>query len=199
LGNLILAARAHGLLVAGGGHGMAAGFTVEQAKLAAFQEFLEEQARRIITAEKIVPTLVLDAAPPLSALTADLATTLEKLAPFGAGNPQPRLLLENVLLLKVDMLGTSGQHLRLLLGDGTRQTAPVKAMAFRCGDGELGQFLLEHRGRRVDIAGTLQRDTWGGADKAQIFVEDARGARGEKMADASAVSFNIFKKETMRT
>jgi single-stranded-DNA-specific exonuclease len=173
LGNLVLAARQQGILVAGGGHAMAAGLTVAEHKLPTLVEFLDARIRQQLASSPIEPTLHLDADAPLSAVTSGLASTLERLAPFGMGNAQPRFSFRDILILQADFMGANGAHLRLLLGTGDKQTPPVKAVAFRAFEGDLGQFCLERRGRRVHLAGTIQRDTWGGADKAQVIVDDA--------------------------
>jgi single-stranded-DNA-specific exonuclease len=185
LGNLVLAARQQGYLVAGGGHAMAAGLTIEAKKISAFTDFLNDRVRQQLAATPLEPTLAIDAVAPLSAITAELATTLERLAPFGMGNAQPRFAFHDVLLLQAEPMGAQGAHLRLLLGTGSQQIPPVKAVCFRAFEGDLGQFLLERRGRRVHLAGTIQRDTWGGANKAQVFVDDAMAVEAVSASHAA--------------
>src|SRR5260370_10169286 len=93
LGAAIIAARQEGLLINGGGHAMAAGFTVEEGKIGALREFLAARIEAAIGAETPTAQLTVDGAiAPLGA-TSELLALIEQLAPFGAGNPQPRFAL----------------------------------------------------------------------------------------------------------
>ena len=91
IGPAIIAARQAGLLINGGGHAMAAGFTVAAAKLDAFREFLVERLGDGLDRERRVPELRVDGVITLGAAQADLIRHIERLAPFGAGNPEPEL------------------------------------------------------------------------------------------------------------
>ena len=97
IGALVMAAKEKGLLTKGGGHNMAAGFSLEEKNLEAFRRFAGEYAERALGKEKIVPTLEIDGVIGLSAATPEFADKLSLLEPFGAGNPEPRLMLGGAL------------------------------------------------------------------------------------------------------
>lgn len=170
LGRAVIAAREAGLLMAGGGHAMAAGFTLAEEKLPAFRAFLVERLRAQLDAGGIVPTLELDGALDVGAASADLVATLAQCGPYGAGNEEPRFVVANCRVARADVVGSG--HVRLFLS-GASGVGRLKAIAFRCVDGELGQMLLNASGRLLHVAGTLRADTWQGRTEAQLVVDDA--------------------------
>ena len=169
LGNAIIAAREAGIIEKGGGHAMAAGFEVAEARLSDLQAFLHARFVSHMNGEALVPVLALDAALQPRAATTDLITMLERMGPFGSGKAEPRFAFPNVRLAFADVVG--GAHLRLQLegADGAR----LKAIAFRCIDTDLGARLTSARGLRLHVAGHLRRDTWQGRDNVQLIVEDS--------------------------
>jgi single-stranded-DNA-specific exonuclease len=173
LGSAVVAARQAGLLVNGGGHPMAAGFTVEAAKLGALRDFLAGRAAAALGDAMLAPELAIDGVLAAGAATPELMALLERLAPFGTGNPEPRFAFPNLRVLRAEIVG--GQHLRCILGDGAG-TARLKAIAFRCLEGGLGPALLHGQGRNFHVAGHLRGDHWQDRDQVQLVVEDAAPA-----------------------
>ncbi len=172
LGAAIIAARQAGVLKAGGGHAMAAGFTVLRDKLDAFRTFLADRLQAQLTGE-LVPILELDGALDCAGCTTDLIDTLKQLGPFGAGNPEPRFAVTNARIIKADVVGNG--HVRVIL-KGASGTS-LKAIAFRAADSDMGQALLASRGEAFHLAGTLRADTWQGSTSVQLVIEDAATAR----------------------
>jgi single-stranded-DNA-specific exonuclease len=173
LGSAVIAARQAGLLVNGGGHPMAAGFTVEAQHLHALRDFLAERAQAALGDSILAPELSIDGLLAAGAATPELMTLLERLAPFGTGNVEPRFAFPNLRVLRAEVVG--GQHLRCILGDGGG-TARLKAVAFRCLEGALGPALLHGQGRNFHLAGHLRGDHWQDRDDVQLMVEDAAPA-----------------------
>lgn len=169
IGALVMAAKEKGLLTKGGGHNMAAGFSLEEKNLEAFRRFAGEYAERALGKEKIVPTLEIDGVIGLSAATPEFADKLSLLEPFGAGNPEPRLMLGGVRIIRSDIVGSG--HVRCVLGSFAGGS--LKAMAFRAADSEVGKALLNHRGEPFNLAGNLRKDTWMGRTQVQFVIEDA--------------------------
>ena len=169
IGALVMAAKEKGLLTKGGGHNMAAGFSLEEKNLEAFRRFAGEYAERALGKEKIVPTLEIDGVIGLSAATPEFADKLSLLEPFGAGNPEPRLMLGGVRIIRSDIVGSG--HVRCVLGSFAGGS--LKAMAFRAADSEVGKALLNHRGEPFNLTGTLRKDTWMGRTQVQFVIEDA--------------------------
>ena len=175
LGPAVIAARQAGLLINGGGHAMAAGFTVAAERLDALREFLVERLGDGLDRGRLVPELRVDAALSLGAAQAELISHIERLAPFGAGNPEPRFVLPAVRVVHTEGVGNG--HLRCTLANPL-DTARLRAIAFRTVGTPLGQFLAETRGAAVHVAGHLRRDTWRGGDAVQLLIDDAAPAIG---------------------
>jgi single-stranded-DNA-specific exonuclease len=153
---------------------MAAGFTVERGRISALRDFLDARIEEAIGAEKLVPELALDGAIAPGGATLDLAATIEKLGPFGAGNAEPRFAIPSVRVLRADVVG--GAHVRCILGDPSGGPTRLKAIAFRCLDGALGPALLQGGGALLHVAGTLRCDEWQGERRVQLCLEDAAPA-----------------------
>jgi single-stranded-DNA-specific exonuclease len=169
LGAAIVAARQAGLLVNGGGHKMAAGLTIAPEAIETFATFLAERLAGAVAAAGAERALAVDAALSADGATGDLLGHVERLAPFGVGNPEPRFVLAGARLGYVDAVGTAHLRLAVPLARGGR----LKAMAFRSLGTPLGQALQEQRGRVVHLAGHLRADRWQGRDDVQFIVEDA--------------------------
>ena len=173
LGPAVIAARQAGLLINGGGHAMAAGFTVAAGKIEALREFLVERLGNGLDHERLVPELRVDGALSLGAAQAGLISHIERLAPFGAGNPEPRFAFTRVAVAHAEVVGSG--HLRCILADPL-DAARLRAIAFRAAGTPLGQFLGETRGITIHLAGHLRRDSWVGGDAVQLFIDDAAPA-----------------------
>jgi len=173
LGAAIIAARDHGLLVAGGGHAMAAGLTVAADRIEALGEWLDDRLGEAVARASGERTTLLDLAVAPRGLTPELVETLDSAGPFGVGWPGPRVAVGPVHLVKADVVGEN--HLRLIAGgaDG----ASLKAIAFRMADSDMGQALLHGaRGRRLWLAGRAKIDDWGPRRQAELHLEDAAWA-----------------------
>ncbi len=173
LGAAIIAAREAGLLVAGGGHAMAAGLTVDPTRLSALAEFLDERLGAAVIAAQAGQSLQLDLAVAPGGLVPPLVETLESAGPYGMGWPGPRVAVGPVRLVKADLVGKD--HVRLIVrGD---DGASFKAVAFRQAETELGQALLNRaQGRRFWLAGRAKIDDWGSRPTAELHIDDAAWA-----------------------
>jgi len=173
LGAAIIGAREHGLLVAGGGHAMAAGLTVDPAMLDPLGDWLDERLAAQVARAMEERAMLLDLALAPGGLTPSLVETLESAGPFGVGWPGPRVAVGPVRLIKADVVGTG--HVRLIAGG--RDGASFKAIAFRAAESELGQALLHGaKGRSLWLAGRAKIDDWGSRPQAELHVEDAAWA-----------------------
>ena len=175
LGPAVIAARQAGLLVSGGGHAMAAGFTVTGDRIEALRAFLAERLGDGIDRERLVPELAIDGALSAAGATAGLIGHLDALSPFGAANPEPRFAFPGVQLKHVEPVG--GGHLRCTFVDalGADATGPARlnAIAFRTAETPLGRFLAGARGRAIHVAGHLRRDLYRGGEAVQLLIDDA--------------------------
>lgn len=170
LGAAIIAAREAGLLVAGGGHAMACGLTVDPVHLPALADWLDARLAREISGARASQSLLLDLSLSPGGLTPDLVETLDRAGPFGVGWPGPRVAVGPVRLVKCDMVGTD--HVRMIAAGADGRS--FKAIAFRAAQTGLGQALLHGaKGRQFWLAGRARIDDWGSRPAAELHVEDA--------------------------
>ena len=172
LGAAILAAKETGLLVAGGGHAMAAGLTVEKTKVDALGAFLNERLAADVERASGDKSLLIDAVLAPRGINPLWCDAIDSAGPYGAGWPAPRVATGPVRIVESGIVGTD--HLRLIVAgeDGAR----FKAIAFRAAETELGQTLLNARGRKLWLAGRAKRDDWGSRPAAELHLEDAAWA-----------------------
>jgi single-stranded-DNA-specific exonuclease len=170
LGAAVLAAKDSGLLVAGGGHAMAAGLTLPPGGLEPFRAFINERLEADVAKARGDRALLLDALLAPGGVAGALCDALDAAGPYGAGWPSPRVAAGPVRLLKTGIVGDG--HVRGLgCGDDGKT---FKWIAFRSAATELGQALLSSPGdQRWWLAGTIKRDEWNGGNAAEMHLEDA--------------------------
>ncbi len=173
LGAAVLEARREGLLSTGGGHAMAAGFTLPVDRIEPFHAFLEERLSAASLLPR-TPDLRVEGMMAVPGATVELAAQVARLAPFGAGNEEPVFVLPRARVVRADRIGKDGTTLRVMV-EGEGGGARLKAMAFRAADGALGQALAA-RGGPLHLAGQLRAEEWNGATTACFVLMDAAAA-----------------------
>jgi single-stranded-DNA-specific exonuclease len=173
LGAAVLAAKDMGLLIAGGGHAMAAGLTIAEDKIDAFAEFLDQRMAEDVTKSRSDRALQLDAVVAPGGVTPAFVEALEAGGPYGMGWPAPRIATGPVRIIKADIVGTD--HVRAIVaGEDGRS---LKTIAFRAADTPLGQAVLGAGStRKLWIAGRAKIDDWGPRPAAELHLEDAAWA-----------------------
>jgi single-stranded-DNA-specific exonuclease len=172
LGNAVIEARHRGLLLAGGGHRMAAGLTIASDKIEEFGAFLGEWLRDDVNAATRNPAYHIDGVLSVGGATATLVDAVEAAGPFGPGNPGVKFVIADARIVRADIVGEN--HVRLILQGG--EGANIKAIGFRMADDAIGQTLLNGGGRSFHLAGKLKRDDWQGGDKVELVLDDAAPA-----------------------
>ncbi|HEU0310231.1 MAG TPA: single-stranded-DNA-specific exonuclease RecJ, partial [Sphingomicrobium sp.] len=173
MGAAVLAAKDSGLLIAGGGHAMAAGLTIAPGGIGALRDFLNERMAADVEAALGGRSLLLDALMAPGGVTGGLCDALDAAGPYGAGWPAPRIAAGPARLLRPGIVGNG--HVRAIAcGDDGRS---FKLIAFRAAETDLGQGLLSSPAdRRWWLAGTIKRDEWNGGNAAEMHLEDAAPA-----------------------
>lgn len=168
IGAAIRDALAEGHLVKGGGHVMAAGLTVERAKLGRLRGFLEERLAAAVADVPASAALDIDGALTASGATLDLVELLERAGPYGSGNPAPVFAFPAHRVLYADLAGHDHVRCTLVHGDGTQ----LRAVAFRALSTVMGETLLKERDRPLHVAGRLTVDDYNGRRGAQLMIDD---------------------------
>ncbi|SRR5579862_127234 len=162
IGAVVRAAKEAGVVESGGGHAMAAGFSLMQSRREAFHAFLAAQDFAVTDALDLNVDAMISGAS--EALVRDIAHA----GPFGAGNPEPVFAVADARVAYADVVGQD--HVKLRLEGG------LDAIAFRCADQPLGKGLLASRGKRIHAAGRLRTDAWNGRVRVQLHLDDAAAA-----------------------
>ena len=171
LGAAVIAARQAGILATGGGHAMAAGFSLAEDRIAAFHGFLDER----LAAARSLPSaadLAVEGTLAVPGCTTEMAAHLARLAPFGNGNEEPVLILPRARVVRADRVGREAATIRAFVegeGGGTR----LKAVMFRAREGPLAAALLGHGAVPLHLAGHLRAEEWNGTVSASFIVTDA--------------------------
>ena len=173
MGAAVLAAKDSGLLIAGGGHAMAAGLTVAPGGVEPLRSFLDARMASDVEAALGGRSLLLDALLAPGGVSGALCDALDAAGPYGAGWPAPRVAAGPARLMRPGIVGNG--HVRAIAcGDDGRS---FKLIAFRAAETELGQALLSSPpDKRWWLAGTIKRDEWNGGDAAEMHLEDAAPA-----------------------
>jgi single-stranded-DNA-specific exonuclease len=172
LGASIQKLAAEGLLIKGGGHKMAAGLTVEEAKIEPAMARLSELLGKQGAGDLGPADLRLDGALMPSGASVELIEQIDRAGPYGAGAPGPRYAFADVQITFAKPVGES--HLKLSFSDG--MGAKIDAISFGAFDGPLGPALLNHGGARFHLAGRLEINQWQGRRSVQLRLEDAARA-----------------------
>lgn len=166
LGELISGAAKSGLLLSGGGHAMAAGLSMDPARLDELLVYLEERTQGTTRELAEARVLEIDGALSPGAATGELLDLVERIGPFGSNAPEPLFAVPNVRAAGARRVGENHMAFDMVGEDGSR----VRAIAFRVADGPEG--LAIQRGDAIHVAGRLRPDTWRGPGKVQIEVAD---------------------------
>ena len=159
----------HDLFERHGGHSQAAGFTIRTERLPQLREQLNAVAQRELDGHSFDKVIEVDAVIPLNLADWQTLGWVQKMEPFGIGNPAPAFRSNGVRLRQVRRVGSD--HLKLSVTDG-RLTWP--AIAFR--QGARADELAE--GDRVDLVYNLEDQTWNGEHTLQLVVKDLRHSTG---------------------
>ncbi len=173
LGAAVLAAKDSGLLIAGGGHAMAAGLTVAPGGVEALRAFLCERLASDIGQAVGARAFLLDTALAPGGVVGGLCDELDDGGPYGAGWPSPKVAAGPARLMRVGIVGNG--HVRgIACGDDGKS---FKWIAFRSAGTALGEALLASPGdKKWWLAGSIKRDEWNGGNAAEMHLDDVAPA-----------------------
>ena len=172
LGAAVHAAYDAGLLLAGGGHAMAAGLTVRPSAVPELRSFLGEHLAVERADALAADALEIDALVCAGAAGRSLWSAFQRMTPFGPGNPEPVFAAPAVRVERA--MAMKGGHVRCVLVDDAG--ARLRAVAWRAAETDLGRRLLAADGA-LHVAGRLRPDDWMGREAVEIEIEDVADPR----------------------
>lgn len=152
-----------------GGHSHAAGISITRGNVAELVRRLNEHAASCLCDDDLLPTLKIDAELPSSEISLELLQELARLEPFGAGNPRP-MFASNDFQLATDPLAMKEKHLKLRLATPAGNT--IEAVWWDGVEHLAGRTLKV--GERIEMAYTVEPNTWRGTTRLQLMVKDLR-------------------------
>jgi len=168
MGTAIIAARAEGILDAGGGHAMAAGLTVSEEKIPKFQAFIDGYLRESVIEARKNSALKIDALLNPSAVGMDLIAEIDRVGPYGAKMPEPLFAFADMRVTFAQRL--NGGHVRCAFEDGSGTR--LAGIAFRAEETGIAEVLLAPNPPNVHIAARLKENTWKDRTKIDVQISD---------------------------
>lgn len=149
-----------------GGHPMAAGMTLSMHDVDELRNRLIKQAKTCLTPEDFLPVTSIDLTAALDEISLETVEMLSTLAPFGVGNPSPRILIEDVPIREMKKIGSQSNHLKLQVGNG--EMSVLDCIGFQKGSllDEMTPYSL------LSLVGQIQLNEWNGYRKPQLLLED---------------------------
>ena len=168
IGSAIISATQENILLKGGGHKMAGGFSLNVKNIQKFKDFIIRKFKNINEDLSREKPLYLDSIISPTALNIDFFNKVNVLAPFGSGNPEPKFIIEDLKTVNSKIVGE--KHIKsVLVGlDGTS----FKTIAFNAVENDLGGYLLKKNNKSFNIAGKLSLNEWKGQSNVEFIIDD---------------------------
>ena len=183
IGSVIISAAQEKILIKGGGHKMAGGFSIEMKNVDKFKKFIFKKFNMLNKNFTIQKTLLLDSKIAASAVNLDFFEKINILSPFGSGNPEPKFVIENVKSVNSKIVGD--KHIKSVLVGIEGST--IKTIAFNAVDNELSSYLLKKSNVIFNIAGKLSLNEWRGQKNVEFIIDDISVNKNSKNTVPSSI------------
>jgi single-stranded-DNA-specific exonuclease len=168
IGSVIIAATQEKILIKGGGHKMAGGFSIKIENINFFKNFVFRKFKGINENLKSEKPLLLDSIIAPSAVNLEFYNKVALLSPFGSGNPEPKFIIEDVKTINGKIVGE--KHIKsVLIG---KDGFTIKSIAFNATENDLGSYLLKKSNKLFNIAGKLSLNEWKGQSNVEFIIDD---------------------------
>jgi len=168
IGSIIIGAVQNGLLIKGGGHKMAAGFTIDMKKIEEFKEFVYRKFKSVNINLEDKKKYFFDVEIAPSAVNLDFFDKINLLSPFGSGNTEPKFLIQNLKAVNSKIVGE--KHIKSVLIGSDSST--LKTICFNCIETELSSYLLKKNTKNFNIVGKLSLNEWRGQKNVEFIIDD---------------------------
>ena len=165
IGRSIKSALDNDIIIAGGGHNMAAGFTLKKSNLKYFKDFISKDFSKTCTLQN--HTFFYDSEISSLAFNFDFYTDIKKLEPFGTGNPTPTFLLKDLKVIKTKIL--DNKHISLILKSKTGFS--IKSISFNSMSNKVGECLLNYK-NNLTVLGQINENIWNNKKALQLTIRD---------------------------
>ena len=168
IGSVIISGVQQSLLIKGGGHKMAGGFSIKLENIEKFREFIIRKFSKINENTNERKSLLLDSIITSSAINLDFYQKIYLLAPFGSGNPEPKFAIESLKVVNSKIINE--KHIKSILID--KAGLSINTIAFNSVDKEIAAYLLKKNNKLFNIAGKLSLNEWRGKSNVEFIIDD---------------------------
>ena len=154
-----------GIILGGGGHNMAAGFTLKKDNLKKFENFiLESLLKKSIYSDS---TFFYDSEISSTAFNKNFFNDINKIQPFGTGNPLPTFLFKNLKIIKTKILDK--KHISAILKSNIGFT--INSISFDSVNNKIGEYLLSYK-KDLSVVGQINENIWNNKNTLQLTIRD---------------------------
>ena len=149
----------------GGGHNMAAGFTIRKDKFKILEKFIQnDYLKKNISFDD---SLKYDSEISSSSINKNFTNEIDKLGPFGNSNPSPKFLLRNLKIINTTILNK--KHISAILKPPAGRS--FKSICFNCMQTSVGKYLLSYK-KNINVIGQIQENIWNNKKTLQLIIKD---------------------------
>ena len=170
LGKIIIEALNLKIISSGGGHDMAAGFTIEDSKISHFNDFIIKKIDYLLINGIPRPSFIASSVLPVSACTYELAYWLETLGPWGTEMEEPKFIISNAKISSLRRFGLNNEHASFYITDGSSNKLKVKK--FNVLNSDLNTVLNNFENKKFSFLGSLTIDTWNNSKSVELMLDD---------------------------
>ena len=183
IGSIIIGAVHNGILLKGGGHKMAGGFTINKENIDKFKTYIIRKFKTLNSNIADQKRIYVDSLISPTALNLEVFNKIDNLAPFGSGNSEPKFIIENMKLINSKKVGD--KHIKsVLLGqDGST----IKTIAFNAIENEVGAYLLTKKNKTFNILGKFSLNEWKGEKNVEFIIDDISVNKNQKNKVPSSI------------
>ena len=168
IGSVIISATQENILLKGGGHKMAGGFSIKRQNIERFKDFIFKKYLKNTNSLSIKKPLLLDSIIAPSAVNIEFYNKVALLSPFGSGNPEPKFIIEDLKTINGKIV--ADRHIKsVLIG---KDGSTIKSIAFNALENGLGAYLVKKNNKSFNIAGKLSLNEWRGQSNVEFIIDD---------------------------
>ena len=165
IGNLIKQLIDKKIIVNGGGHSMAAGFTIIKKKIILLDEFIQNDYSQKVTISNNSNIYEMEISP--STINIEFMNNLNRLGPFGNYNFLPTFLIKDVKIIKTNVI--NNEHISAIIKPLIGSS--IKSICFNCINSKISDYLLSYK-NKINIIGQIQENVWNNKKTVQLNIKD---------------------------
>jgi single-stranded-DNA-specific exonuclease len=170
LGKIILEALKLKIISSGGGHDMAAGFTIEETQINNLNDYINNKVNDFLSDGIPRASFIASSVIPVSACTHELADWLELLGPWGSEMEEPKFIIPNAKISSLRRFGFNNEHASFYINDGSSKKLKVKK--FNLLNSSLDKVLYDFENKNFNFLGSLIIDTWNNSKSVELMLDD---------------------------